>query len=184
MWIDWLLKGLPDAPKAKAETVNYVNDLLKPYRNTNDWSGAVEILRSHDEKKAAKISMNDWYRLHRYLEIAIDVGQSSKSDGSYVSVDDDTEDCNRLRIITEFEPDFRTFFLTEDREHLYHVIDRRCVEMLSAGMMEEVFQLLLNDVLQPHYSVCRSIGYRQAILYLSDRTIPEYDMAAFLDFLR
>lgn len=188
MWLDWLLRGLPDAPKAKAETVKYVNDLLAPYRRLNNWSGALEILRALDDRKATKVLTNDWYRLHRYLEVTIDEGRRTDTidDGSDSSAGAGTGDPEGKRrlIITEFEVDFRTFFLTEDREHLYHVIDRRCVEMLSAGLMTEVYELLLHDVLLPQNSVCRAIGYRQAIIYLSDRKIVENDMVAFMEFLR
>lgn len=181
MWLDWLLRGLPDAPKAKAETVKYVNDLLAPYRRANNWSGALEILRGLDVRKATKVLTNDWYRLHRYMEVTIDEGDDGCSD---ISAGDGDPESKRRLIITEFEVDFRTFFLTEDREHLYHVIDRRCVEMLCAGLMTEVYELLLHDVLIPQNSVCRAIGYRQAIIYLSDRKIVENDMGAFLEFLR
>jgi len=190
MWLDWLLRGLPDAPKAKPETVKYVNDLLAPYRRTNNWNDAMEILRSKDERKASKISMNDWYRLHRYLEVTIDAGRTvasastTSSDASDNNADDTDPEGKRRLVITEFEVDFRTFFLTEDREHLYHVIDRRCVEMLSSGLLQEVYDLLLRGVLSPQYPVCRSIGYRQAIIYLTDRKIVENDMTAFLEFLR
>lgn len=188
MWLDWLLRGLPDAPKAKAETVKYVNDLLAPYRRVNNWSGALEILRALDDRKATKVLTNDWYRLHRYLEVTIDEGRRTETsddvDGSVSTTGDADLEGKRRMIITEFEVDFRTFFLTEDREHLYHVIDRRCVEMLSAGLMTEVYELLLHDVIMPQNSVCRAIGYRQAIIYLSDRKIADNDMGAFLEFLR
>lgn len=187
MWLDWLLKGLPDAPKAKDETVKYVNDLLAPYRRANNWSGALEILRTLDVKKASKVLTNDWYRLHRYMEVTIDEGGRAideGDDGSDSNAGDGDPEGRRRMIITEFEVDFRTFFLTEDREHLYHVIDRRCVEMLSAGLMTEVYELLLHGLLLPQNSVCKAIGYRQAIIYLSDRKIVENDMGAFMEFLR
>jgi len=187
MWLDWLLKGLPDAPKAKDETVKYVNDLLAPYRRANNWSGALEILRTLDVKKASKVLTNDWYRLHRYMEVTIDEGGRAideGDDGSDSNAGDGDPEGKRRMIITEFEVDFRTFFLTEDREHLYHVIDRRCVEMLSAGLMTEVYELLLHGLLLPQNSVCKAIGYRQAIIYLSDRKIVENDMGAFMEFLR
>ena len=45
--------------------------------------------------------------------------------------------------------DVRCFFLSEERDELYHYIDTRCEAMLKAGLFEEVTKLLVNDALTP-----------------------------------
>ena len=49
----------------------------------------------------------------------------------------------------------RTFFISENREDLYHTIDRRCEEMLLRGFLREVFELLLSGELNevPWYTM-------------------------------
>ena len=45
--------------------------------------------------------------------------------------------------------DVRCFFLSEERDELYHYIDTRCEAMLKVGLFEEVTKLLVNDALTP-----------------------------------
>ena len=82
MWTDWLIKGVPDAPKASKDTYDTIQQLLIPYEQSQDWDGAIQLLSKyavdvgHAEGGVgvgvgvglgAGISRNDWYRLRRAL---------------------------------------------------------------------------------------------------------------------
>jgi tRNA A37 N6-isopentenylltransferase MiaA len=56
--------------------------------------------------------------------------------------------------------DIRCFFLSEEKDQLYHYIDTRCEMMLKAGLFQEISQLLINKALTPEALVARAIGYR------------------------
>lgn len=76
----------------------------------------------------------------------------------------------------------RCFFLTEEREQLFHTIDDRCLAMLHGGLLEEVADLLAAGRLPVDFVGSKSIGYRQTIQYLvQDRA--HGDTAAFTAFL-
>jgi tRNA A37 N6-isopentenylltransferase MiaA len=59
--------------------------------------------------------------------------------------------------------DVRTFFICENREDLYHTIDKRCVAMLLRGFLREVHELLLREEL---HEVCSHITYIHTYIYI------------------
>lgn len=70
--------------------------------------------------------------------------------------------------------DFRCWFVFRPREELYQRIEKRCDEMLSAGLIEEVARLV-EQGLSENTSAAQAIGYRQAIDFLnSARTNDDY----------
>ena len=73
MWIQWLVHGMPDAPKANAEVIKRAEDMLKPFQEASDWEAAVAVVSEYDRVRVEKLGKNDWYRLHRYLEVALTV---------------------------------------------------------------------------------------------------------------
>ena len=44
MWIQWLVHGMPDAPKANAEVIKRAEQMLKSYQENNDWEGAISVV--------------------------------------------------------------------------------------------------------------------------------------------
>ena len=44
MWIQWLVHGMPDAPKANAEVIKRAEEMLRSYQENNDWEGAVAVV--------------------------------------------------------------------------------------------------------------------------------------------
>ena len=117
-----------------------------------DWTAGLQLLQERDEGRAAQLSPNDWYRLSRSLEVAL-----ARQEG-----DEDSAD-GTLRSPPLGDCDLRCFFVSEDREALYHTIDARCLDMLGAGLFEEVANLLADGRLPPNFVGSKSIGYRQAI---------------------
>jgi hypothetical protein len=49
MWIQWLVHGIPDAPKATSEVENEVSRILLDFEATNDWDGAIQILLGNSQ---------------------------------------------------------------------------------------------------------------------------------------
>lgn len=188
MWMQWLVHGVPDAPKASIETVQTVNNLINEFEVSKRWDDALAVLNTHNPTMASKLFPNDWYRLRRYLEVAIDTASNSSKATDLISDSQEQEDNDGGNLSGEREQllrglDVRCFFLMESRADLYHTIDDRCQTMLHRGLLEEVTQLLLEDKLRPEYTVSRAIGYRQTIEYLLNPSIQDNDWKAFRDFV-
>lgn len=89
MWIQWLVHGMPDAPKPSAEAVVLASTLIDHLEKERDWDNGLDILKQYSEKEAKTISRNDWYRLRRYLEIGLDLHFKSKLE--HIKADDVTD---------------------------------------------------------------------------------------------
>ena len=195
MWIQWLVYGIPDAPKASENSINRAKELLDALEKKGDeesWGQALEILRSYDPVRSEKIFRNDWYRLRRYLEVSLDLSTADLPEKESLSGE-------RKVLLPREKYDLRCFFLIEDRDELYSIIDERCEQMIEAGLFSETVDLVMNDRLAPSFAVAKSIGYRQVIEYFAaDRPplspVPTAELATvrpdprlldlFLEFLR
>lgn len=71
MWVQWLVKGVPDAPKSDEAVRARVQGLLQDAEQRGDWETGLAELSRLDPARALKLSRNDWYRLSRYLEITL-----------------------------------------------------------------------------------------------------------------
>jgi len=111
----------------------------------NSW----ELLNRIDPKRAAQIEKNDAYRVQRALEIWKDTG---KKPSEYVPE-------------FAFPSDFMLLFLTRDREELYNRIDRRLVQMLDEGWIQEV-EALMGTEWEPFLEKKKVIGYDVIINYI------------------
>lgn len=74
--------------------------------------------------------------------------------------------------------DFRCWFLHRPRKLIYDRIDQRCEEMVKQGFMEEVKRLEAQG-LRENSSAAQSIGYRQALDFLTTKQTEE-DFKGFL----
>ncbi len=185
MWLQWLVHGQPDAPRASEKTIKKVKILLDHLEMENNWNRGLAILQSYDSNRAELLPRNDWYRLRRYIEVAVDLSEGVCA--SYSSDDENDHVMNscltgaRREFLNDF--DVRCFFLMENRENLYHTIDQRCEMMIKAGLFEEVFSLLLSQKLKPSFPISRAIGYRQVIEYFCQR-IENNNIESFAAFIR
>ena len=155
-----------------------------------------------------KVARNDWYRLHRLLEIILSIkltknNQDNESSQRFQGL------AQEIKSTAEIDLDLRCFFLGGERIRLYKSIDRRCEEMLKNGLLQEVTDLYLQKkliklprnssgyALNSHqnktadeYSsqsspiASSSIGYRQSIDYLLREDFTRNDKAAMLEFLQ
>ena len=141
MWLQWLVSGMPDAPKADEEAVKEAEGMLKSFVDSGNWDGAVSVVAKYDRQRSEKLGRNDWYRLHRYLEVALCVlrnngrknndssiagngdGDGDSSDGILPlkrSHDDEGEGDNVV------EADGMSVIVTGRREKVLAGIDVRC----------------------------------------------------------
>lgn len=173
MWLRWLVDGIPEAPPASPESIERAAELIGAFEQSGDWDSAIRVLQSYSAELASKTERNNWHRLHRYLQISLDLTASSKE----VRFQD-----QRTPLLQDY--DVRCFFLMEERNQLYHTIDSRCLQMLCHGLVGEVGRLLLEGKLLPDQIASRAIGYRQTIDYFCKRDIPSADVHEFLQYIR
>jgi tRNA dimethylallyltransferase len=88
MWVQWLVHGIPDAPKASPEAVARAALLIGKMEQAKQWDEAVEVLKQYDTSRFEKLTRNDWYRLRRFLEIALEHSHD-KSGSSSLAADRD-----------------------------------------------------------------------------------------------
>jgi len=171
MWIQWLVEGIPDAPKADPEVLAEAETLLHAATHAQDWDAALAVLRTHAPDRADKIGANDWYRCRRYLEVALATRNLAAA-----GVDPAPK-----RTLALPGLDVRCFFMSEERDELYRTIDMRCEDMVQMGLLKEVASLVLRDQLAPDSVAAKAIGYRQTLEFFclprteqNSRTFKEY----------
>eukprot|EP01038_Epipyxis_sp_PR26KG_P008514 gene8514-11509_t len=195
MWIEWLMHGIPDAPKPNQAVIIQAEKLLKEFEDVRDWEGGLKLFSQYDTlSRIGKLSKNDWYRLRRYLQVELSLleRRTSTTDSNKIDeiqeivqnvdnseipssgIENKPAVCGKRQQLLE-GLDLRCFFLTDDREYIYRTIDKRCLKMLEDGLLSEVAGLIINDIIRPEYPVSKAIGYRQAIDYLCDQTTNQFD---------
>ena len=163
MYLQWLVQGTPDAPKASKAIEEKAESLLREAEHAGKWDQAKEILSKYDPLRAASLGRNDWYRMRRYLEVALSVEKDGRVAGE------------GGRIPNFPDLDLRCYFLSEDREQLYRMIDYRCEAMLKMGLIDEVVNLVRAEQLTPMTTAAKAIGYRQTLEYLGEEIAREED---------
>lgn len=159
MYLRWLVRGRPEAPKADAEVTKRVRLQLAPFESSGDWDSGLAALAALDPARAAQLNRNDWYRLNRALCVTL----QTDSTAAELPPQADTDGLDELRRSL----DMRCFFLTAPREPLCRRIDARCEAMLQRGLLEEATEQLTLGRLLPSCPAGRSIGYRQTLEYLT-----------------
>lgn len=148
-YIHSLLYGPPAGPPS-------VPEVRKALEEEYDKLGAEALyqrLQQLDLHYANGITKNDKQKIIRALEIIALTGKM----------------VSKLSWKGRHKPqnyDFRCWFLYRPREHLYHLIDKRCLKMIDEGLLDEV-QNLIQEGLLTNPSASQAIGYRQAIDYLN-----------------
>lgn len=143
-----LIYGPPDGPPS-------INDLRTSLEQEIEDKGA-ELLYSRllelDPVYAATITRRDKQKIARALEIISLTGKR-------------VSELKWKKKQTPQHYDFRCWFLYRPRKVLYERIEKRCEQMVQAGLLDEVEQLLKEGLLENN-SAAQAIGYRQAIDYL------------------
>ena len=115
------------------------------------------------------------YRLQRAICVAL----QTDSTAAALSRPDDSDGLDALRDSL----DMRCFFVCAPRIPLCQRIDERCDIMLGKGLLEETTDALLGGRLLPSSPAGRSIGYRQALSYLTRPNARKGDARAYNDFV-
>ena len=174
MYTRWLAHGRPAAPKSDPEVAERARQRLEPFETAGDWEAGLAALAELDAARAGQLYPNDWYRLHRALVVAMQGGETQPEEAS---AEEQELDAFRASL------DVRAFFLCAPRVPLCERIDARCEQMLEGGLLEEVTEQLLQLRLLPSSPAGRSIGYRQALEYLTRPGYAAGDAAALLQFV-
>jgi tRNA dimethylallyltransferase len=177
MYLQWLVHGRPDAMKPSQEAVEKAASTIAKYESIGDcdgdeagagWDAAVDhtsSLGSLFADRVAKLPGRDWYRLRRTLEVA------------YTVLDDEDTMEEKMKQLYKGQRqggldaspafDVRCFFLCPD-DRMAHtaVVDSRCEQMLSKGLLKETTDLYLSGQLPEQGQQARAIGYRQTLDYL------------------
>ncbi len=160
MYFNALQKGMSNLPSADQA----VRDKLQ-----NIWQETPEKLHQKlaevDPESAARIHQNDPQRLVRALEVYELTGKT----------------------LTEFRaqpkeglPDFELLkiaLIPEDRAKLHAQIEKRFMQMLEGGFLNEVKSLFNRGDLDVDMTSIRSVGYRQVWMFLAG----DYDYQTFVD---
>lgn len=112
-----------------------------------------EELKQVDPKSAAKLHPNDLRRIIRALEVYYTQGMP----------------ISELQAKKEAEQKYRAVMigLNRNRELLYQRIEARVDQMIAAGLVDEVKELLTKYPQQP--TALQAIGYKEIALYLNDQ---------------
>ena len=154
MYLKWLTDGKPGAPPSSARGRARAERAVEEARARGGWTAAKEALATMGGgKTAASLHENDWYRMTRAYEIALETGR-------------DPSDFEASRPETRF--DFRCFFMSAPRVELYRKIDARVEGMMVDGIVDEAAWLLDSGLAPGENIPARSIGYRQAMEFLAD----------------
>lgn len=175
MYMRWLARGRPEAPKADPVLNEQVRDMLEPMEAANDWTRGLAELTKLDPARAEQLSRNDWYRLQR----AIVVARQTATTAADLGPPPDPDGLDALRESL----DMRCFFLCAPREPLCRRIDQRCDAMLQQGLLEETTSELLRGHLLPSSPAGRAIGYRQTLQYLTRRDWKKNDASSLREYI-
>lgn len=184
MYLQWLVHGRPDAVRPTEEALARARSLVEEFESKNDWEGAVEHTRSLGsiyDQQVGKLSGRDWYRLRRILEVAYTV-EGDRSDREDHGISQQPYSGERSGGLKSLGYDVRCFFLCpSDRMNHTRLVDRRCEDMVSRGLLKETTDLSLARLLPDMAS--KAIGYRQSLDYLEREGAKDDDEESFQEFL-
>ena len=141
-----LIMGMPETPPSDP----FIRMELKSEIRKNGAAGLMEELVQKDPVSAARIHLNDTYRLVRALEV---IRQSGRPLSSFAE--------NSLQAKPKRSAfRFLVLGLKREREDLYRRINERCSRMFSDGLAEEV-RRFYNNGYTPMDPGMRAIGYRE-----------------------
>lgn len=144
--------GLPDLPAADPG----LRAQLLAEAKREGWAALHERLRSLDPDRAARIHRNDPQRTLRALEIIALTGQAASAYGLRGTAP------LPYRVI-------KLALYPEDRAWLHIRIAERFRDMLAKGFLDEARALFARRDLPADHPVLRTVGYRQAGLYLTGK---------------
>jgi tRNA dimethylallyltransferase len=153
-YIHTLIYGPPSGPPSDAAIRHMLEEELEKFGPEL----LFEKLEKADPTYAKTITQNDTHKVIRALEI---MEISGKPVSSF---------CWKARTPEPYF-DFRCWFLTRQRDELYHHLDARCDAMLEKGLLEEVVRLDRAGIRQ-NPTAAQAIGYKQTLEFLATAQTP------------
>jgi len=165
------IRGRGHVPIVVGGTGLYIRSLLDPYDFSqhgseeirSKWQEFAQLhgnlalhveLKSRDHETAQHLHPNDVFRIIRALEVFELTGSTLSSQRQF-----------RDNEYKPLDPSILYIGLTASREIIYDRINRRCITMLSQGLIEETLNLL-NNGYAPTLKPLQSIGYRHSLMFL------------------
>ncbi len=112
-----------------------------------------ELLEARDPDAAARLHVNDTFRVIRALEVSYSTGMSlSQWHALHRDITGPRHSCIRVGLV-------------RPREELYMRIDQRVEVMMAQGLVQEVESILAKGF-SPHLKPLQSLGYRHIIQFL------------------
>jgi tRNA dimethylallyltransferase len=153
-YIHSLLYGPPSGPGCDPA----IREMLQAEEERFGIDLLFDKLSKFDPEYAATISRNDRHKILRGLEI---IEISGRKVSSF-----EWKDRRQQSFF-----DFRPWFLYWPREILYKRLEKRCDEMLSFGLLEEVVKLDRLGI-RHNRTASQAIGYRQTLDFLDTAQTP------------
>uniref|UniRef100_A0A0A9DJL3 IPT n=1 Tax=Arundo donax TaxID=35708 RepID=A0A0A9DJL3_ARUDO len=175
LYLRWYIYGKPNVPQSSMDITSAVWSELTNLRESGRWEEAVELVVKAGDPKARDLSVNNWARLSRSLEIIRSSGSPPSAFTLPYNTFCEQHDTELSDVSTdgtcqarELDYDFLCIFLASPRVELYRSIDLRCEEMLAdtGGLLSEASWLLDIGMHPSINSATRAIGYKQAMEYL------------------
>lgn len=158
-YLQALLYGMYDSPHTSEKILDkseelYLKEGIGPFR---------DILKVNDPKSYERYHENDHYRIRRAVEY---FWQTSKM---FSKAREKMSKKREVGLSNEKKYNWRIFHahLDIDKETHFKIIQKRCKEMLQAGLIEEV-RNLLNTGANGSEKPLLSIGYKETIAYIHD----------------
>lgn len=148
------IRGLVDGFFEPKISNGQVKANLKKQAQENGISSLYQRLKLVDLQTAEKLHPADSQRIMRALEVFEITGQPFSQ---FLKIEPRS---------ATFEPCF--IGLAMERADLYDRIDRRVDAMIANGLLEEVEELR-NRGYGPHLNALRTVGYKQAFMYLENK---------------
>jgi tRNA dimethylallyltransferase len=144
-----LTRGIAPLPEANPA----IRERIDAQARESGWPALHAQLAARDPEAAARIRPADGQRIQRALEVLELTGQPLSG---------------LQRLAEPASMSFATYsLLPVDREELYQRIDRRFLEMIQAGFVEEVRSLRKRGDLRADLPSMRAVGYRQLWSHLA-----------------
>lgn len=154
MYFNALQKGLSSLPEADEQ----VRESILQQANELGWALMHKRLAEVDPISAARIHSHDTQRIQRALEVFTITNTPLSTLWSEAKTKPSLQFVNLV-------------LMPDDRANLHAHIAERFKQMLTAGLIDEVEQLIKQWSLTANHPSMRSVGYRQVLGYLQG----EYD---------
>lgn len=152
LYFKTLLSGLPEMPLVTTEARQQVESMAE----INGWPALHQQLVEIDPVAAYKISPFDQQRIQRALEVYYTSGRPLSDYWSEIVSEPLPYSVIPIGLVPKHS----------NRVHLHDKIKQRFEGMLKGGFLEEVEFLKSSYKLNLNFPAIRSVGYRQAWLYL------------------